>query len=139
MSRVPIIPWTMRTPRAHKDIAGAGRQGRGNMLNEKVQARSASASEPWPRNLDAYLREISDSHQGWERDAIISIRISYITLTKEQIWSRIVRLGLTNRKRAPYRKHQWSAEEDEILRSAYGRSRVSSHEAIEKILAMHPR
>ena len=138
MARVPVIPWTIRTRRAHEEIIGGDEQGRGNPINREVQARPTLASEPWPRNLDAYLREISGSHRDWERDAIISIRISHITLSKEQIWSRILRLGLTNRKRAPYRTHDWSAEEDEILRNEYGRSRVSSHEVIEKILAMHP-
>jgi hypothetical protein len=59
-------------------------------------------------------------------------------LSERLIWSRIVYLGLTDRKRPPYREHEWTAVEDEILRSEYGRSRASSHEAIEKILAMHP-
>ena len=66
-----------------------------------------------------------------------SIRASHPELQEDLIWSRIVCLGLTDRKRPPYRKHQWTAVEDEILRVEYGTSRASSHDAIEKILALH--
>jgi hypothetical protein len=99
---------------------------------------SGGPSDPWPRELDAYLKEALGSSHGQERHAIASIRASHPGLTTERIWSRIVRLGLTNRKRAPYRKHEWTADEDEILRDEYGRSRASSHSTIEKILAIHP-
>ncbi len=42
------------------------------------------------------------------------------------------------REYAPRRRYQWTAVEDEILRSEYGRSRESSRRAIEKILIIHP-
>ena len=67
-----------------------------------------------------------------------AVRASYPELTEELIWSRIVYLGLTDRKRAPYSRHGWTVQEDQILREEYGRSRASSRNAIEKILALHP-
>ena len=40
--------------------------------------------------------------------------------------------------RRRYRKHEWTDEEDQILRHEYGCSRASSRDAIEKILQLHP-
>ena len=122
-SRIPVLP-SSKPPATHqaKDI------GR----------RSLEFSEPWPRYLDAYLKDFLGSNRGQEGQAIASIQTSHPDLTKKRIWSRIVCLGLTNRKRAPCRKHQWTAEDDAILRSEYGRSRASSHKAIETILSLHP-
>lgn len=122
-SRIPVLPSSEppATPQA-KDIGG----------------RSLEFSEPWPRYLDAYLKDFLGSNRGQEGQAIGAIQPSHPDLTRKRIWSRIVYLGLTNRKRVPCRKHEWTAEEDAILRSEYGRSRASSSSAIEKILAMHP-
>lgn len=107
--------------------------------NTRTNGRGSFQSfESWPPRLDAYLTKVLAFAAGGERDAIASIRRSHPELPENLIWSRIVYLGLTNRKRAPYRKHEWTGEEDEILRNEYGRSRASSHNAIKKILAMHP-
>jgi hypothetical protein len=94
--------------------------------------------ETWPPDLDRTLQDILASTPGGERAAITAVRAMYPELPEELIWSRIVYLGLTNRKRPPYCRHEWTAVEDEILRSEYGRSRASSQHAIEKILALHP-
>jgi hypothetical protein len=92
----------------------------------------------WPPHLDAHLTKILTADPGGDRGAISCIRRIHPELTEDLIWSRIVYLGLTNRKRPLYRKHEWTAEMDEILRKHYGRSRASTREAIEKILAMDP-
>lgn len=99
---------------------------------------SMASFETWPPGLDRTLQDILASTPGGERAAITAVRAMYPELPEELIWSRIVYLGLTNRKRPPYCRHEWTAVEDEILRNEYGRSRTSSHHAIEKILAMHP-
>jgi hypothetical protein len=106
--------------------------------NARTNGRRPFPAFAWPPHLDTHLTKVLTQAPGGERDAIASIRRIHPELPEDLIWSRIVYLGLTNRKRAPYRKHQWTAAEDEILRNEYGQSRTSSHEAIEKILAMHP-
>jgi hypothetical protein len=88
--------------------------------------------------LDTFLIEFLAGGRGDEREAIASIRRSHPQFSEGLIWLRIVYLGLSGRKRPPYRKHEWTAEEDEILRNEYGRSRASTRGAIKKILAMHP-
>jgi hypothetical protein len=99
---------------------------------------SFSSLDTWQPHLDSYLIEMLARSRGTEREAIAFIRRSHRQFSERLIWSRIVYLGLTDRKRPPYRKHEWTAEEDQILRNEYGRSRTSSHDAIEKILTMHP-
>ena len=100
--------------------------------------RSFPSFEAWPSHLDSYLTEILTESPGSEREAIASIRRSHPQFSESLIWSRIVYLRLSDRKRPPYHKHEWTAVEDEIIRNEYGRSRASSHEAIEKIRAKHP-
>ena len=100
--------------------------------------RSFPSFETWPPELDDELRKVLLSTPGAERNAIAAIKDSHHELTEDLIWSRIVYLGLTNRKRAPYRKHEWTTEEDEILLNQYGSSRAASRKAIEHILRLHP-
>jgi hypothetical protein len=110
-------------------------------LRDRTRKNSRGRFAPfaeWPRELDTFLIESLAGTGRDERDAVASIRRSHPQFSEDLIWSRIVYLGLTDRKRRPYRKHEWTAEEDEILRSEYGRGRASTQAAIEKILAMHP-
>jgi hypothetical protein len=99
---------------------------------------SSGAFESWPTYVDHRLVEIMTGRPGCEREAIAAIKCSHPELQEDLIWARIVYLGLTTRKRLPYRRYQWTTEEDEMLQREYGKSRASSHEVIEKILAMHP-
>ena len=116
----------------------AGRNPRATEQTKDAKGASLEFPEAWPRYLDAYLKDFLGTNRGQEGNAITSIQASHPHLTRKRIWSRIVYLSLTNRKRAPYRKHEWGAQEDAILRSEYGQSRASATRAIEKILAMHP-
>ena len=102
------------------------------------RAGAPPAFESWASELDDQLKELLGSAPNREREAICAIRAEHPELDEELIWSRILYLGLSSRKRRPYRKHEWSEQEDQILREEYGLSRTSSHEAIEKILSMHP-
>ncbi len=92
----------------------------------------------WPRELDDYLRSALDSKRGSEYAAITAVRSSHPELAEDLIWSRIVYLGLTKRKRPLYRAHVWTAIEDGILREKYGRGRAGSNAAIDDILELHP-
>lgn len=44
----------------------------------------------------------------------------------------------SGRKRQRFQRHPWTVVEDAILVNGYGASRASSHEAIERVLEMHP-
>jgi len=92
----------------------------------------------WPVELDDCLRAILVRAPGKESLAISTIRESHPELPEDLIWSRIVYLGLTNRKRRPYRRQEWTEEEDKILREEYGHNRASSRSAIERIQELHP-
>lgn len=117
-------------------VSGVGT--RAEVATGNGHARQVQSFESWPLELDGDLKRILGSTRRSERDAISVIRASRPDLSECLIWSRIIYLGLTNRKRGPYRKHEWTPDEDEILRNEYGQSRASSHSAIEKILVMHP-
>jgi hypothetical protein len=107
--------------------------------NSQRNGQPSSASvEAWLSQLDSCLAEMLAGSRGAEREAIAITRRSYPQFSEDLIWSRIVYLGLTDRQRPPYRRHEWTAEVDEILREEYGRSRACSHDAIDKILAIHP-
>lgn len=92
----------------------------------------------WPAELDGYLKEVLPAKASDERQVIATLRASHPELPEELIWSRIAYLGLTDRKRRPYQRHEWTDVEDQILRSEYGRSRACSRNAIDKVLALHP-
>ncbi len=94
--------------------------------------------ESWPANLDADLVELLSATPNREADAIAAIHASHPGMAEDLIWARILYLGLTRRKRRPYKRHPWTEVEDEILKQEYGRSKAASQAAIEKILALHP-
>ena len=110
----------------------------GQAFRPKNGHSRSALPESWTPALDSRLMELLFEEKLGERDAISSIQASYPELKEELIWSRIVYLGLTDRKRAPYSRHEWTVQEDQILCEEYGRSRASSRNAIEKILAVHP-
>ncbi len=122
---------------ARQEIPATERGSSAESLYDPTRRNGRGAYE-WPRELDTFLIKFLASDRGDGREAIASIRRSHPQFSEGLIWSRIVYLGLTDRKRPPYCKRQWTAEEDEILRNAYGRSRASSQAAIEKVLATHP-
>jgi hypothetical protein len=94
--------------------------------------------ESWPAHLDDLLVKLLGAMPNREADAIAAIQASHSEIDPELIWARIVYLGLTRRKRRPYKRHPWTKIEDEILKREYGRSKGASQAAIEKILALHP-
>ena len=91
-------------------------------------------SECWSRELDQLLTQAAKAGKD-ERE---SIRQTYPKLSQTLIWERIVLLGLTDRRRPPYREHEWTQIEDDILRAEYGNGRKGAHAATSKILALHP-
>jgi hypothetical protein len=99
---------------------------------------SSEAFESWSADLDQRLVEIMAERPGCENEAIAAIKGSHPELQEDLIWARIKYLRLTTRRRTPYQRHEWTAEEDEMLRREYGKGRASSHEVIENILAMRP-
>ena len=92
--------------------------------------------ESWPTHLDHDLLNLLSAMR--EAEAITAIQASHPEIEEDLIWARIVYLGLTRRKRRPYKRHSWTEIEDEILKREYGRSKAASQAAIEKILALHP-
>jgi hypothetical protein len=132
--------------------ASTERRGSGRPSNEAVSSRGAVGSasarngrarsfpsfDSWPPDLDDSLKAIVSSASNGEREAISAIRVWHPELSEELIWSRIVYLGLTDRTRRPYQKHEWTDREDQILRAEYGRTRACSRDAINKILELHP-
>ncbi len=139
---VPMRPKTASAEQAARQESPATKPG---SIAESLRGRTRkngrrpfASLDEWPRDLDTFLIEFLAGDRGDERGAIACIRRSHPQFSEDLIWLRIVYLGLTDRERPPYRKHQWTADEDGILRSDYGRSRASTQAAIEKILAMHP-
>ena len=115
-------------------IVGAARGGAA-----KNGPGSAVASfDAWPCDLDRLLSALLSSTPNGEREAISEIQASHPELGEDLIWARIAYLGLTERTRRPYQKHEWTDAEDQILRSEYGRSRSASRSAIDKVLGLHP-
>jgi hypothetical protein len=120
---------------------GSARPPAGSTNSCKSDSSSAgplTSSEPWPAHLDDDLAMFLADRPNSEADAIAAIRASYPHFDEELIWARIVYLGLTRRKRPPYKRHVWSEAEDEILKQHYGCSKAASQQAIEKILELHP-
>lgn len=115
------------------DLGGASAAA---SINGRV--RALTLFDSWPTELDGYLKEVLPAKPSGERRASAALHASRPELSEDLIWSRIAYLGLTDRKRRPYQKHKWGADEDEILRSEYGQSRAASSRAIEKILTLHP-
>jgi hypothetical protein len=107
---------------------------------EKVngRARTLPLFDSWPPELDRYLRHFLPAKASDERHVISAIRASHPDLSEDLIWSRIAYLGLSDRKRRPYQKHEWTDTEDQILLREYRRSRACSRNAIDKVLALHP-
>ena len=109
----------------------------GSAIAKSAKPLRAHAFDTWPPELDADLKKIL-AVKGHERQAIDLIRGFHPEIPEDLTWARIVYLGLTRRIRAPYRKHVWTQEDDDVLRRDYGHSRNASHEAIEEILRRHP-
>ncbi|HVZ19355.1 MAG TPA: hypothetical protein VG897_19710 [Terriglobales bacterium] len=94
--------------------------------------------DSWPATLDDDLVKFLSATPNREADAIVAIHAAHPEIAEDLIWARILYLGLTRRKRRPYKTHHWTEVEDEILKQEYGRSKAASQAAIEKILALHP-
>ncbi len=112
--------------------------GGGSASRVNGRARALLSFDTWPAELDGYLKEVLPAKASDERQVIATLRASHQELPEELIWSRIAYLGLTDRKRRPYQRHEWTDVEDQILQSEYGRSRACSRNAIDKVLALHP-
>ena len=132
---------------ARTSAAKAGRSSRVAVSSVGVAYSGATKDRPsialpsfdsWPLDLDCLLKEILSTTPNGDREAIAAIRASHPEIAEDLIWSRIVYLGLTDRTRRPYRKHEWTDAEDQILREEYGHSRTSARDAIDKILELHP-
>jgi len=118
-------------------VALSNGTGRGSAAKEGLGG-VVQSFEAWPPDLDRLLISLLSSESNSERKVVSAIQASHCELGEDIIWARITYLGLTERKRRPYQKHEWTDAEDQILRNEYGRSRAASQKAIDKILELHP-
>jgi hypothetical protein len=94
--------------------------------------------DTWPLELDSVLKEYCQRGRKGEHEVIRVLQHDYPELPKDLIWARIVYLRLTTSKRPPYQEHQWTPEDDEILRQGYAQGRNGAIRAIDTILERHP-
>ena len=96
------------------------------------------AFDCWTVDLDNELRGFCKGGRDGERDAIVSIRARFPHISAEVIWGRILYLGLSAAKRRPYIRHEWTAEDIELLVTGYSDGRRGATKAINMLLRMHP-
>jgi hypothetical protein len=104
-------------------------------------ARAAAYSVPfdgWFHELDKVLVNLCQRGRDGERQAIAAIRAGHPQISATTIWARIVYLGLTTSKRPPYRRHEWCAEDLEVLGTGYRHGRSSTSRTIDALLEQHP-
>ncbi len=92
----------------------------------------------WSRELDEVLVDCCKRGRDGERQAMVTIRATHPQISPNTIWARIVYLGLTTSKRAPYRRYEWSAEDVEMLGSGYRDGRNGASRTIDALLERHP-
>lgn len=92
----------------------------------------------WIRELDCLLEQFCKLGRDGEREAILAIRKDYPEISSATIWARMVYLGLTTSKRRPYSRHEWLAEDLELLRSGYSDGRNGASRTIDTLLELHP-
>ena len=92
----------------------------------------------WTVDLDNQLRAFCKAGREGERAAILSIRARFPHFSAEVIWSRILYLGLSTAKRRPYVRHEWTAEDIELLAAGYSDGRRGATDAINVLLRTHP-
>jgi hypothetical protein len=117
---------TASEPKANHPLRGSGA--------DAGTARLAG----WWRELDELLIDCCKDGRNGERQAIASIRARHPGIASNVIWRRIVELGLTAAKRAPYQQYKWLTEDLEMLRVGYKQSRTGASWTIETLLARHP-
>jgi len=92
----------------------------------------------WIRELDGLLEQFCKRGRDGEREAILAIRKDYPEISSATIWARMVYLGLTTSKRRPYSRHEWLAEDLQLLRSGYSDGRNGASRTIDTLLELHP-
>jgi|SRR5581483_1710912 len=92
----------------------------------------------WSRELDEVLVDCCKRGRDGERQAMVTVRARHPQISPNTIWARIVYLGLTTSKRAPYRRYEWSAEDLEMLGSGYRNGRNGASRTIDALLEQHP-
>ena len=114
--------------------AATSRPGRRAM----ARAAHSVAFDCWNVDLDYELRGFCKGGREGERQAILSIRTRFPDISAEIIWSRILYLGLSTAKRRPYMRHEWTADDVELLAAGYSDGRHGATNAINVLLRMHP-
>lgn len=94
--------------------------------------------DDWSRELDELLVDFCKRGRDGQREAMRAIRATHPEISPSVIWARIVYLGLTKSKRPPYRRHEWSVEDLELLRSGYRDGRNGASRTIDVLLERHP-
>jgi hypothetical protein len=92
----------------------------------------------WYRELDEVLVDCCKRGRDGQRQALVAIRARHPQISPNTIWARIVYLGLTTFKRPPYRWHQWSPGDLEVLGASYRAGRNSASRTIDVLLEQHP-
>lgn len=94
--------------------------------------------DAWPLELDLVLAEYCRCGRKGEQEVIRVLQRDHPQLPRDLVWARIVYLRLTTSKRPPYQEHEWSPEDDEILRQGYAQGRNGAIRAIDAVLERHP-
>lgn len=92
----------------------------------------------WFRELDEVLADCCKRGREGERQAMLAIRAKHPQIRPDTVWARIVYLGLTTSKRAPYRRYEWSAPDLEMLESGYRGGRNGVSQSVHALLEHHP-
>jgi hypothetical protein len=92
----------------------------------------------WFRELDEVLVDFCKRGRDGQREAMLAIRATHPQISSTTIWARIAYLGLSTSKRPPYCRHEWSAEDLELLRSGYSDGRNGASRTIDVLLERHP-
>jgi len=151
----PVLNMAARDEGTSDDIPASGSCGPSSQ-NNRIEARisDAATSRPgrrtipmaahsvafdcWTVDLDNQLRAFCKAGREGERAAILSITAQVPHFSAEVIWSRILYLGLSTAKRRPYVRHEWTAEDIELLAAGYSDGRRGATDAINVLLRTHP-
>ena len=105
----------------------------GGLTHLSMPCRSTAGCE-----LDEVLVDFCKRGRDGQREAMLAIRATHPQISSTTIWARIVYLGLSTSKRPPYCRHEWSAEDLELLRSGYSDGRNGASRTIDVLLERHP-
>lgn len=119
------------------------REGARRPITDDLPRRSQATAyalpfDGWFRELDDVLVDCCKRGREGERQAMLAIGTKHPEISPDTVWARIVYLGLTTSKRAPYRRYEWSAPDLEMLESGYRGGRNGARRTVHALLEHHP-